>query len=67
MDTRVEWQKEYNIGVERIDRDHQKLFKIIKRFFLLRMMRQVIDGFVRRESSFSKDMRCSTLRMKRRI
>lgn len=29
MDTRVEWQKEYNIGVERIDRDHQKLFKII--------------------------------------
>ncbi len=33
MDTRVEWQKEYNIGVERIDRDHKKLFKIINKIF----------------------------------
>lgn len=33
MDSRVEWQKEYNIGVESIDRDHQKLFKIINKIF----------------------------------
>lgn len=33
MDTRVEWQKEYNIGVDKIDRDHQKLFKIINKIF----------------------------------
>lgn len=33
MDTRIEWQEAYNIGVDRIDRDHQRLFKIINRIF----------------------------------
>lgn len=33
MDTQVEWQKEYNIGVDKIDKDHQKLFKIINKIF----------------------------------
>ena len=31
MDTAFEWQDAYNIGVESIDRDHQRLFKIINK------------------------------------
>ena len=36
METQFVWQEEYNIGVEAIDRDHQRLFKIINKLFTLR-------------------------------
>lgn len=36
MDTRFEWQEEYNIGVDIIDREHQRLFKIINKLFAFR-------------------------------
>ena len=33
MDTQFEWREEYNIGVDSIDKEHQRLFKIINRIF----------------------------------
>lgn len=33
MDTQFVWQEEFNIGVESIDKEHQRLFKIINRIF----------------------------------
>ena len=36
MATEFVWQDEYNIGVESIDREHQRLFKIINKLFVFR-------------------------------
>ncbi|MCI8442725.1 MAG: response regulator [Provencibacterium sp.] len=36
MDAEFVWQQEYNIGVEIIDKEHQRLFKIINKLFTLR-------------------------------
>lgn len=36
MDTQFEWREEFNIGVESIDREHKRLFKIINKLFLLK-------------------------------
>lgn len=33
MDTQFVWQEEYNIGVDTIDKEHQRLFKIINKLF----------------------------------
>ena len=33
MDTQFVWRQEFNIGVDKIDRDHQRLFKIINRIY----------------------------------
>ncbi len=33
METQFVWREEFNIGVETIDRDHQRLFKIINKLF----------------------------------
>lgn len=33
MDNQLTWQEEYNIGVEVIDKEHQRLFKIINKLF----------------------------------
>lgn len=33
MDNKLEWSDEYNIGVEVIDKEHQRLFKIINKLF----------------------------------
>lgn len=33
MDTQFVWQEEFNIGVESIDKEHQRLFKIINKIF----------------------------------
>lgn len=33
MDTRFVWQENFNIGVDIIDKEHQKLFKIINKLF----------------------------------
>ena len=30
------WKEEYNIGVDTIDQEHQRLFRIINRLFLSR-------------------------------
>lgn len=36
MDGRFEWRDEYNIGVEEIDQEHQRLFRIINKLFRFR-------------------------------
>ena len=36
MDTQFEWQEEFNIGVETIDKEHQRLFKIINKLFRMK-------------------------------
>ena len=36
MENQLVWQEKYNIGVEVIDRDHQRLFKIINKLLTLR-------------------------------
>ena len=33
MDTQFVWQEEFNIGVDIIDKEHQRLFKIINKLF----------------------------------
>lgn len=35
MDTQFVWQEDFNIGVDVIDKEHQKLFKIINKLFFL--------------------------------
>ncbi|MCI8376482.1 MAG: response regulator [Lachnospiraceae bacterium] len=36
MDAQFEWQEEFNIGVETIDKEHQRLFKIINKLFRMK-------------------------------
>ena len=36
MDTQFEWQEEFNIGVDVIDKEHQRLFKIINKLFRMK-------------------------------
>lgn len=36
MDNRFEWQEEYEIGVEVIDQEHRRLFRIINKLFTFR-------------------------------
>ena len=36
MDTCFEWHEEYNIGVDTIDREHERLFKIINKLYRFR-------------------------------
>lgn len=36
MDTQFVWQEDFNIGVDVIDKEHQKLFKIINKLFSFR-------------------------------
>ena len=36
MDAQFEWQEEYNIGVESIDKEHRRLFKIINKLFTMK-------------------------------
>lgn len=36
MDNQFEWQEEFNLGVDIIDKEHQRLFKIIKKLFLFK-------------------------------
>lgn len=35
MDRQVVWQDSYDIGVEVIDQEHRRLFKIINRLFAM--------------------------------
>ena len=37
METHFEWRDEFNIGVDVIDREHQRLFKIINKIVTLRL------------------------------
>ena len=36
METQFEWREEYNTGVDTIDKEHQRLFKIINKLFRFR-------------------------------
>lgn len=36
MDQQITWKEEFNIGVDAIDKEHQRLFSIINRLFMLR-------------------------------
>lgn len=36
MNTQFEWQEAYNIGIDIIDKEHQRLFKIINKLFTLK-------------------------------
>ena len=36
MDGRFEWREEYSVGVEAIDKEHQRLFQIINKLFAFR-------------------------------
>ena len=35
MENQLEWKEEFNIGVEEIDKEHQRLFTVINRLFAL--------------------------------
>ena len=37
MDTQFVWQEDYRIGVDVIDKEHQRLFKIINKLFTLKV------------------------------
>ncbi len=36
MDKQLVWKDEFNIGIDAIDKEHQRLFSIINRLFVLR-------------------------------
>lgn len=36
MNTQFEWREEFNLGVDEIDKEHQRLFKIINKIFAIR-------------------------------
>ncbi len=40
MDRHLIWKDEFNIGVEAIDKEHQRLFSLINRIFTLRREKQ---------------------------
>lgn len=36
MEGQIVWQEEFNVGVDVIDKEHQRLFKIINKLFRLK-------------------------------
>ena len=58
MTSELIWQEEYNIGVDIIDKEHQRLFKIINKLFRLplRMRKKMAGGPAGKESNSSKPM-----------
>ena len=36
MNAQFEWREEFNLGVEEIDKEHQRLFKIINKISAIR-------------------------------
>ena len=48
------WRDEFNIGVETIDREHRRLFKIISKLITYHEEGKTASGRVRRASSISK-------------
>lgn len=52
MENQVLWKEEYNIGVDIIDQEHQKLFQTINELFALRREKGRIAGLTRKGFSF---------------
>lgn len=50
------WQDRFNIGVEVIDREHKKLFGILKKLLTFSKDAEKNSGCVRRELNIFKDM-----------
>lgn len=57
MDAQFEWQEEFVIGVDSIDKEHQRLFKIINKLFRMKEEEKTISGHARKGLSFLKGMR----------
>lgn len=47
MDTQFVWQEDFNIGVDVIDKEHQKLLKLLTSFFPSER-KQPVNGHARR-------------------
>ena len=56
MNTRLVWSDEYNIGVDIIDKEHKRLFKIINKLFAFGDEKKKANGHVRKGSNISKSM-----------
>lgn len=56
MESQLVWKEEYNIGVDIIDKEHKRLFKIINKFSRLRKKKRRVSGHARRESNSLKIM-----------
>ena len=44
MDSQFEWKEEFKIGVEVIDKEHKKLFRILGRLFDFRQQSQEVSS-----------------------
>lgn len=52
MMNHIMWKDEYNIGVDRIDKEHQRLLRSLTSFLRWRRKREIIPEFAKKESSF---------------
>lgn len=56
MTSELIWQEEYNIGVDIIDKEHQRLFQIINRILAFKDEEKMAGGPAGKESNSSKPM-----------
>lgn len=56
MNAQFEWREEFNLGVEEIDKEHQRLFKIINKISAIRKEGKTANGLVRKVLNISKVM-----------
>lgn len=56
MDSQLVWSDEYNIGVDIIDKEHKRLFKIINKLFAFGVEEKKANGRVRKGSNILKNM-----------
>lgn len=67
MDKQLVWKDEFNIGIDAIDKEHQRLISIINRLFVLRHEEQKAEKRVRKGFGTFMNMPSGTSPMKRTI
>ena len=56
MENQLIWKDEFNIGVDTIDKEHKRLFKIINKLFTFTEEEKKSQWHARKESSSSRIM-----------
>ena len=67
MGNQLVWSKRYDIGIDMIDKEHRKLFRILNKLLILGPKRRRASGFARRQSNILRTMPSSILRTKSNI
>ena len=67
MKKEVKWDERFNIGVDNIDKAHQKLFSIVRKLIYLNQEEKKDNGHAQRGSSFLNITRTNILPKKKHI